>query len=221
MADLQNRGAVADIEGILSRLRGVAAARVVTDQQGEIAEIHVHADNARHPKQMSRDIESALFSEFGIRVDHRKISIAQTRGREEAPRQEVRLKFLGIDYSVDRTSARARVSVGRGDETYIGVASALAGDVVQEELLARATIEAVQEFLRAIRIGNGEVQMELRDFSRSEISGRPFFAVTIRVHDERGELDVIGSAIVRDDPWRAAVCATLDAVNRRLPSLSM
>jgi hypothetical protein len=181
----------------------------------------VLADSARHPKQMSRDIESALFSEFGIRVDHRKISIAQTRGREETPRQEVRLKFLGIDYSIDRTSARARVSVGRGDETYIGVASALAGDVDQEELLARATIEAVQEFLRAARIGDGEVGMELRDFSRAEISGRPFFAVTIRMHDERGELDVIGSAIVRDDPWRAAVCATLDAVNRRLPSLSI
>jgi hypothetical protein len=220
MADLQNRGAVADIEGTLSRLRGVVSARVVTDEHGEIAEIHVLADNARHPKQMSRDIESALFSEFSIRVDHRKISIAQTRGREQATQQEARLKFLGIDYSIDRTSARARVSVGRGDETYIGVSSAIAGDVDQEELVARATVEAVQEFLRATAVRTSEVGMELRDFSRAEISGRPFFAVTIRVHDERGELDVIGSAIVRDDPWKAAACATLDAINRRLPSLS-
>jgi hypothetical protein len=219
MADLQNRGAVADMEGTLSRLRGVVSARVVTDDRGEIAEIHVLADNARHPKQMSRDIESALFSEFGIRVDHRKISIAQTRGREEATQQEVRLKFLGIDYSIDRTSARARVSVGRGEETYIGVASTMTANADQEELVARATLEAVQEFLRATSLGNGEVSMELHDFSRSEIAGRRFFAVTIRVHDERGELDVVGSAIVRDDPWRAAACATLDALNRRLPSL--
>ncbi len=221
MADLQNRGAVADIEGTLSRLRGVVSARVVTNEHGEIAEIHVLADNARHPKQMSRDIESALFSEFGIRVDHRKISIAQTRGREEPTQREARLKFLGIDYSIDRTSARARVSVGRGDEVYIGVASTTAGDVDQEELVARATLEAVQEFFRATTTGNGEVSMELRDFSRSEISGRSFFAVTIRVQDERGQLDVIGSALVRDDPWRAAACATLDALNRRLPLLSV
>ena len=136
MADLQNRGTVADIEGTLSRLRGIVSARVVTDERGDIVEIHVLADQGRHPKQISRDLESALFSEFGIRVDHRKISIAQTRG-PEGPAPESRLKFLGIDYSIDRTSARARVSIGRGDETFIGSASTVAGgDVNQEELVA-------------------------------------------------------------------------------------
>lgn len=220
MADLQNRGTVADIEGTLSRLRGVVSARVVTDERGEIVEIHVLADQGRHPKQASRDIESALFSEFGIRVDHRKISIAQTRG-PEGPAPAARLKFLGIDYSIDRTSARARVSVGRGDETFIGAASTVAGgDVNQEELVARATLEAVHEFVRATTLANGDLSMELRDFSRSESNGTSFFAVTVRVHGGRGELDLMGSAIVRDDPWRAAACATLDAVNRRLTLLS-
>ncbi len=218
MADLQNRGAVADIEGTLSRLRGIVSARVVTDERGEIIEIHVLADQGRHPKQIGRDIESALFSEFGIRVDHRKISIAQTRDMEE-PAVESRLKFLGIDYSIDRASARARVSVGRGDETYIGAATTAGGNVNQEQLVARATLEAVHEYLRTTSLRNGEVAMELRDFSRSETNGRAFFAVTVRVHGERGDLDLIGSAIVRDDPWRAAACATLDAINRRLASL--
>jgi hypothetical protein len=218
MADLQNRGAVADIEGTLSRLRGVLSVRVVTDERGEIVEIHVLADQGRHPKQIGRDIESALFSEFGIRVDHRKISIAQTKGIE-GPATESRLKFLGIDYSIDRASARARVSIGRGDETYIGAATSAGGNINQEELVARATLEAVQEYLRATAPRNGEVAMELRDFTRSEANGRAFFAVTLRVHGERGDLDLIGSAIVRDDPWRAAACATLDAINRRLSSL--
>ncbi len=219
MADLQNRGAVVDIEGTLSRLRGIVSARVVTDERGEIVEIHVLADQGRHPKQISRDIESALFSEFGIRVDHRKISIAQTRDMEES-QTETRLKFLGIDYSIDRASARARVSVGRGDETYIGAATTAGGNVNQEQLVARATLEAVMEYLRNTSLRNGEVAMELRDFSRSETNGRAFFAVTVRVHGERGDLDLIGSAIVRDDPWRAAACATLDAINRRLASFS-
>lgn len=218
MADLQNRGAIADIERTLSRLRGIVSARVVTDERGEIVEIHVLADQGRHPKQIGRDIESALFSEFGIRVDHRKISIAQTRDMEE-PAVESRLKFLGIDYSIDRASARARVSVGRGDETYVGAATTAGGNVNQEQLVARATLEAVQEYLRTTSLRNGEVAMELRDFTRSETSGRAFFAVTVRVHGERGDLDLIGSAIVRDDPWRAAACATLDAINRRLSSL--
>ncbi len=220
MADLQSRGAVAEIEGTISRLRGVVSARVVQDDRGEIQEVHVLGDPVRHPKHIARDIESALISEHGLRIDHRKISVAQTRGQEEPAHLESRLKFLAIDYSIDRTSARARVSIGRGDETYIGAASTGAGgNVNQEELVARATLEAVLEFVRSATLRNGDVIMELRDFSRAESSGRPFFAVTVRVHGEREELDLIGSALVRDDPWRAAACATLDAVNRRIATL--
>lgn len=220
MADLQDRAAVVDIDRTLSRLRGIVSARVVADDRGDIVEIHVLANSGRHPKQISRDIESALFSEHGIRIDHRKISIAQVRGGE-GPAPEVRLKFLSIDYTLDRTSARARVSIARGEETYVGAASVPSGeDLDQEQLVARATLEAVQEFLRATSLTDGTVGMELRDFSRYERNGRPFLTVTIRLRGERGDLDLIGSALVRDDPWRAAACATLDALNRRLPALA-
>jgi hypothetical protein len=216
MADLQNRAAVADIESTISRLRGVASTRVAADERGEIVEVHVVADETRHPKQLSRDIESALFSELGLRIDHRKISIAQVRGMTEAA-AEVRLKFLGIEYSLDRTTTRARVSVGRGEESFTGAASMPAGAKVrQEELVARATLEAVHEFLRSATLNGGSVGLELRDFTRSENSGSPFFVVSVRVMAERGEQDLIGSALVRDDPWRAAASATLDALNRRL-----
>ncbi len=219
MADLQNRATAVDLEATISRLRGVASTRVAMDERGGIVEIHVVADESRHPKQVSRDIESALFSELGLRVDHRKISIAQVRGAEE-PEAEVRLKFLSIDYSVDRTTARARVSVGRGEESFTGVASAPTGARLdQEELVGRATLEAVQEFLRSASVDGNSVAMELRDFSRAERDGSPFFVVTVRVVGERGEQDLIGSALVRDDAWRAAAAATLDAVNRRLPML--
>jgi hypothetical protein len=219
MADLQNRADAVDLEATISRLRGVVSTRVAMDESSKIAEIHVVADESRHPKQVSRDIESALFSELGLRVDHRKISIAQVRGAEE-PETEVRLKFLSIDYSVDRTMARARVSVGRGEESFTGAASMPTGAKLdREELVGRATLEAVQEFLRSTTVDGHTVGMELRDFSRAERDGSAFFVVTVRVVAERGEQDLIGSALVRDDPWRAAAAATLDAVNRRLPML--
>jgi hypothetical protein len=220
MADLQHRGAITDIEGTLSRLRGVLSVRVVRDERDDIQEVHVLAEPTRHAKQIGRDIESALFSEFGIRIDHRKISIAQTRETEALLPADMRLKFLSIDYTIDRTSARARVAIGKGEETYIGVSSTGAGgNVNQEQLVARATLEAVQEFLRATVLANGELVLEFRDFTSAQASERKFFSVTVRVHDMTGELDLIGSAIVRDDPWRAAACATLDAVNRKLSTL--
>lgn len=224
MADLQNRAVAVDVEATISRLRGVASSRVVTDGRGEIVEVHVVADESRHPKQLSRDIESALLSEFDIRIDHRKISIAQLRGVGEAAPVEaptdVRLKFLSIDYSLDRTTARARVSVGHGDEIHTGAAALSAGARgEQAELVARATLEAVQEFLRSSNVNDSPVGLELRDLCKSQVNGSPVLTVTVRLMMEKGEEELVGSALVRDDPWRAAASATLDALNRRLAML--
>lgn len=220
MADLPNRaGAVVDVERIVTRLRGVTSARVVTDERGAITEIHVVTDESRHPKQVSRDIESVLLSELGVRIDHRIVSIAQIRGgREIMP--EVRLKFLGIDYSMDRTTARARVTVGSGDDSFAGVASAtISPELDQEKLVARAALEAVEEFLRASGAVNGAPLFELRDFAKLTATSQPVMVATVRMLGTRRDEDLLGSALVRDDPWRASVCAVLDALNRRLPSL--
>ena len=219
MADLQNRATIVDVEATISRMRGVVSSRVVTDSKGEIVEVHVVADESRHPKQLGRDIESALLSEFDIRIDHRKISIAQLRGMEDAP-TDVRLKFLSIDYSLDRTTARARVSVGHGDESYTGAAALSAGAKgEQAELVARATLEAVQEFLRSSNVNGGPLGLELRDLCKSQVNGSPVLTVTVRLMMEKGEEELVGSALVRDDPWRAAASATLDSLNRRLAML--
>jgi len=222
MADLSNRAAVVDVESIVTRLRGVSSARVVTDERGNITEIHVVTDESRHPKQVSRDIESALLSQLGIRIDHRIVSIAQMRGGRDAVAPEVRLKFLGIDYSLDRTTARARVTVGCGDDSFSGLSStAISPDLDQEKLVAKAALEAVQEFLRASGMANGNSTFELRDFTRVKGEGVPLVIATIRVFGGRRDEDLVGSALVRDDPWRAAVSAVLDALNRRLVSLGV
>jgi hypothetical protein len=220
MADLPNRAAVLDVESIITRLRGVKSARVVTDERENITEIHVVADETRHPKQISRDIESALLSQLGLRIDHRIVSIAQMRGgREAAP--DVRLKFLGIDYSLDRTTARARVTVGCGDDSFSGISAASIGpDLDQEKLVAKATLEAVEEFLRASGLANGAPMFELRDYTRVKGEGHPLAITTIRMLGGRRDEDLVGSALVRDDPWRAAASAVLDALNRRLASLT-
>ncbi len=221
MADPQQRAGVSDCEAIISRLRGVSSARVVTDGQGGILEIHVVADDSRSPKQLCRDIESALLSELGVRVDHRKISIAQLKGEnpEAAAPRDIRLKFLSIEYAVDRSGARARVSVGRDADTFVGVASeAIGPELRQEQLVARAAVAAVEEFLRS-HGAEGTVSLELGDFTQGNGTKRPFVMVTVRVLGNGGEENLLGSALVRDDPWRAAACAVLDAMNRRLPSL--
>jgi len=40
--------------------------------------------------------------------------------------------------------------------------------------------------------------------------------VAVKLVHGRGDETLVGSAIVRRDIWKAAACATLDAINRRL-----
>jgi len=65
-------------ENLLTSLEGILSARVVTTPLGEVSEIHILAQSGLAPKQIVRNIESALLAQLGLKVDHRKISIAQT-----------------------------------------------------------------------------------------------------------------------------------------------
>jgi len=65
-------------ENLIAGLTGVLSASIVVTPQGEISEIHVLAQPDVPPKQVVRNIESALMAQLGVRVDHRKISVAQT-----------------------------------------------------------------------------------------------------------------------------------------------
>jgi len=65
------------IETSVQQVQGVYACRVVLESPSEIAEIHVVGSPSRRPKQIVRDIESLLFAQFGLRVNFRKISLAQ------------------------------------------------------------------------------------------------------------------------------------------------
>ena len=45
---------------------------------GKISEIHVLTTGEIQPKQVVRNVESALMAQLDLKVDHRKISVAQT-----------------------------------------------------------------------------------------------------------------------------------------------
>lgn len=65
------------VERLLSSLTGVLAAHIVAGPEGSLREIHILATNEIHPKQVARNVESALSAGLGIEVDRRIISVAQ------------------------------------------------------------------------------------------------------------------------------------------------
>ena len=79
-------------ENLIAGLTGVLSARIVVTPLGEIAEIHVLTTNDVPAKQEVRNVESALMAQLGMKVDHRKVSVAQTADVQpiEAIQQEIR-----------------------------------------------------------------------------------------------------------------------------------
>lgn len=70
-------------EELIGTLPGVISVRIVPGDSGAIDEIHVLTTDQVPPKNTVRNIESALMAQLGLRVNHRKVSIATTL---DAPR---------------------------------------------------------------------------------------------------------------------------------------
>lgn len=75
----------ADIERLLEALRGVRASRVIMASDGRIVEIHVLSTPEFHPKQVVRNVESALSAGLRVDVDRRIISVSQLEENAAMP----------------------------------------------------------------------------------------------------------------------------------------
>src|SRR5512138_3376780 len=80
-------------EELLATLPGVIAARIIASDNGAVDEIHVLTTEEVAPKQTVRNIESALIAHLGMRVSHKKISVASSN--ESRPRVIEELRNSG------------------------------------------------------------------------------------------------------------------------------
>ena len=53
-------------ENLLTSLEGILSARVVTTPLGEVSEVHILAQAGLQPKQLVRNIESALLAQLSL-----------------------------------------------------------------------------------------------------------------------------------------------------------
>jgi len=201
------------VEHVIRQLREVLSARVVVDKNGAIQEIHVLVSSNRSPKQVVRDIESALFAAHGIVVDHRKISVAQMQG---ALLRSVRnrLRVADVELTINGTKAEATVHLQRGSETFTGQAAGQGSQSNQLRLIANATVRAVEQACHMTD------QIAVEDINPNVmVAGRQIAIAVVNMLSQYGEDVLTGSALVRNDVNRAVVNAVLDALNRRTAAL--
>ncbi|NPV52148.1 MAG: hypothetical protein HPY71_01340 [Firmicutes bacterium] len=204
---------VRDIEDMLSQLPGIESVRIVTDVDRRITEIHGLANSSRAPKQIIRDIESSLMAGWGIRVDHKKIGIAQVQDEPEQERRalfEKRLKIKKVDLSVTGLASEAEVELELGGKVYLGRAAGGASSGNNRRLVAMATLGAVEAFLRS------RISLVLDELTVTTISGRKVVIVSIAALSPVGEETLVGSALVDGAEPEAIARATMDSLNRRM-----
>lgn len=206
---IERQNSVTDIEAVVCRLKDVIAVSVVPDSNGEVAEIHVLTGSSRSPKQVVRDVESAVMARLGIAVDHKKISVAQVDGGA-SKYDHARLKFSDVSISLNGSRTEATVRLTRDGAVHCGNAQGMSSPTAQMKLIANATLKAIEESTLS------ESNLVLEDASEVIVGGRRVVVVLVNMITSRGEEFLTGSAIVKQDMWKGVVNATLDAVNRRL-----
>ena len=205
-------------ENLLTSLQGVLSARVEVSPVGEVTAVHVLTHAGTPPKQMVRNVESALLAQLGLKMDHRKISIAQTADvkpiealersavRDEAQRRKVIFRDIEIAPAGERRVAVRVTLVAQGDE-------ASAEEEVADTPKARvqgAARAALAVLDRLLQTGTLELDaVKLLDEFDSNV-------VMVAVHAVEGREThmVMGTAETKEHPERAAVLAVLDATNR-------
>ena len=206
-------------ENLLTSLEGVLSARVVTTPLGEVSEIHILAQAGLAPKQVVRNIESALLAQLGLRVDHRKISIAQTadvRPIETLDQDAVSMRarhravlFENLTVAPSTKPHYINLTVSLSSNGKNESAGAESSDTPRSrvEAAARATIEVLDRLLEGASVAlDGAKIVEGFDCQ--------FVFAAVQGLGGRESLLLTGTAQIRESAERAAVFAVLDATNR-------
>lgn len=223
-------------EELILTLPGVISARIIAGDSGAIDQIHVLATSELTPKQMVRNIESALIAHLAMRIDHRKISVATTsetkpklmepEGKPAPPPAVVepqysppplprtgpfarRLYFEDVEVRGSRSKGLScRVTLRKGTSSFIGEALGVEGDRSRVELAARATLLAIAD------ADNREGQLNVQGVKVFDAFDRTFVFVAVSVRSGRENKVLTGSVELRESQESAGVLAVLDATNR-------
>ena len=215
---------IARAEELLGTLPGVIAARIVPDDKGAVGEIHVLTTPELTPKQTVRNIESALVAQLGMKVDHRKISVATSTEKRPTPAEGVRVQdpaqaaalesrrriyFEDVEVRRSRSSGvSCRVTLRKGEQSFIGETDGVENERSRVELAAQAT-------LKAIALAEGpERALALLGCKQITAFERDFVFAGVTARFGRDTAMLTGSCEVRDSLETASVLAVLDATNR-------
>ena len=198
-------------EALLNSLKGVVSARVVARPGGIIEEIHLLTEGDVSAKQSLRNVESALLAHFGLKIDHRKVSVAQ---KDDEQGDAVKAFAFGSRSGQGRrTELRIAVTVEWDGEQYEGEASGADLPRARLETTATATLRAIEHAIVA-QLGEGALTLSVDGVKVVEAFDGQFVLVAIHAIHGRSITALAGAAAVEDTADRAVILGTLQAADR-------
>ncbi len=200
-----------DIETLLARLTGVAAARVVATDAGEIDRIFVTAFADHDPTSVRRAITSALMSEYALAIAGWRIHVARLRTDQTAPRPGPALHRLHETTSGLYARTTVELQATDGSARLIGAAKGSADAASRLRLAAEATLQALRSIL-----ATEDRKAEVEDITTIRFAAGHVVVVALAVSEPAAAVLTVGAAAVTDGgEAEAAVSATLDALGKR------
>lgn len=201
-----------ELDKLMMQLGGVLAARTVLNDQNEIVEIHVLSDLSKSPKQLVRDIQSAIMATFGLDIDYKLISIAQVNNNVVMPAvpYEPRLVIRRITISMDSQHVETTVTLAKGEQEYTGSCRSPLSSRNRIQSAVNACLASLQSYL------GPAYAISLLDLQRQQVAGNDCFVVGMAYTAPFSESVLFGIAPIHstETELQSVVMAVLSALNR-------
>lgn len=195
-----------DLEKVLSNLAGIHSVKLVSAGNGNFSEVHVLASSDKAPKQVARDIETAILAYTGKRIDRKIISVAQVNGKikqkEEMIQRRHDLRLVKISRGVSSDPV-LEVTLEDDEREYVGSSRVLIND---EKSIARAAALATVDALKSLEGCTGELES-------FEVFVYPSYKIIVAVFNTPGGKRV-QAGFLKGDPIESGVKLTLEALLR-------
>ena len=197
---------ISEMEKMIDQLSGVISNKIIQDDQGEIAEIHILADKSRNPKQISRDVQSALTAKFNISIDYKVISVAEIES-DGIHKSFGGIKLKSLSYDLEGINGKARVILEKDGISYEGEYGGIHSGNFLKMAFINATIDALNKYT-----GKENVFM-VEDYKVIGLAERRVLVVAIAFINAKHRDLYIGNAVLNDETGAECVNGVLDAVN--------
>lgn len=174
-------------------------------------EIHVVTTAGRSPKQTVRDVQSLAAAAFGVRIDHRIVSVVQLdEGLDDEPTQRVIIERVGMGTRAGAEWVEVELRWPNGETTQGTGAIGRS-----RESRARGAATAALECLDKI-LGTKSATVEIENIVIHKMGQMDWVLLHCAYYEKGGATPLMGNALILDDLATAAARALLNALNRKL-----